>query len=225
MTTRRTDVQRDSRPDSHQLFRDADHKAFLEARNGLIQFDEVIRLIDAAAKSAFRLRPSNIQALQRIAIQDIYTCAGNYRTGPVVIHGTTHQPPPPSDVAPHVEEMCDYVNENADHSPLRAASYVMWRVNWIHPFAGGNGRTSRAASYLVLCAHLGYRLPGTLTIPDQIVANRQPYYAALDAADDAWANAKIDVSAMETLLSGMLAAQLLSVHQAASNISPPDHDR
>ncbi len=221
MTTRRTDVQRDSRPDSHELFRDVDHKAFLEARNGLIQFDEVMRLIDAASKSVFKLRPSTMQALQRIAIQDIYTCAGNYRTGPVVIHGTTHKPPPPSDVAHHVEEMCDYVNENPNHSPLHQAAYIMWRVNWIHPFAGGNGRTSRAASYLVLCARLGYRLPGTLTIPDQNVANRQPYYAALDAGDEAWSNGRVNVVVMETLLSDMLATQLLSVHQAASNTVPP----
>ncbi|MBL8221394.1 MAG: Fic family protein, partial [Bryobacterales bacterium] len=31
---------------------------------------------------------------------------------------------------------------------------VMWRLNWIHPFFGGNGRTARSASYLVLCASL-----------------------------------------------------------------------
>jgi Fic family protein len=99
---------------------------------------------------------------------------------------------------------------------------MMWRVNWIHPFNGGNGRTSRAISYLVLCARLGYRLVGTNTIPEQIVANRQPYYAALDAADDAYAEGKIDVSAMESLLGQMLAVQLASVLiDAAEGDSPP----
>jgi len=86
---RRTDVQRDSRPAPHRLFADADEKARLEARNGLLQFDEVVRLIDKSA-SAFMLRPSMVQGFQRIAILDIYTCAGNYRTGPVFIEGTTH---------------------------------------------------------------------------------------------------------------------------------------
>jgi len=184
---RRTDVQRDSRPASHRLFADADEKARLEARNGLLQFDEVVRLIDKSA-SAFRLRPSMVQGFQRIAILDIYTCAGNYRTGPVFIEGATHQPPAPAGVAGLVEEMCDYINGKwLQSSPIHLAAYAMWRVNWIHPFAGGNGRTSRAVSNLVLCARLGYRLPGTLTVPEQIVANRQPYYAALDAADAAWA--------------------------------------
>lgn len=213
---RRTDIQRDSKPASHQLFSSPEEKARLEAQNGLLQFDEVIRLIDKSQKEKFRLRPSTIQNLQRVAIKDIYTCAGNYRTGPVIICGTTHQPPMPSDVAGLVEEMCDYVTENWDKSPIYLAAYCMWRVNWIHPFSGGNGRTSRAVSYLVLCAKLGYQLPGILTIPEQIVANRQPYYEALDAADAAWANGEIDVSKMEQLLSDMLAKQLLSTYKAAT---------
>ncbi|MEZ5356132.1 MAG: Fic family protein [Bryobacteraceae bacterium] len=146
----------------------------------------------------------------------MYTCAGNFRTGPVNISGTTHQPPPASEIAEHVEDMCDYVNAKWETtSALHLASYLMWKVNWIHPFAGGNGRTSRAASYLVLCARLGYRLPGTNTIPEQIIANRQPYYGALDAADAAWTDNRIDLAAIEQLLSELLANQLSSVIEAA----------
>lgn len=100
---------------------------------------------------------------------------------------------------------------------MTLSAYLMWRVNWIHPFMGGNGRTSRAVSYLALCARLGYRLPGTLTIPEQIVANREPYYAALDAADaSSDYDEHLNLSAMEDLLSAMLANQLLSVHKAAT---------
>lgn len=212
---RRTDIQRDSRPASHQLFSNPEEKAALEARNGLLQFDEVLNLIDQS-KTGFRLRPSTIQRLQRLAIQDIYTCAGNYRTGPVYIEGTTHQPPAAHEVAERVEEMCEYVNSNWDRSALHLAAYVMWRLNWIHPFSGGNGRTSRAVSYLVLCAKLGYRVSGTNTIPEQIVANRQPYYEALDAADAAWAQNRIELTAMENLLEHALAVQLSSVLEAAS---------
>jgi Fic family protein len=212
---RRTDIQRDSKPASHQLFTDQDEKAALEARNGLLQFDEVLKLVDQA-RSGFKLRPSTVQRLQRLAIQDIYTCAGNYRTGPVCINGTTHQPPPAHEVAEHIEEMCEYVNLNWDRSPLHLAAYIMWRLNWIHPFSGGNGRTSRATSYLVLCAKLGYRVPGTSTIPEQIVANRQPYYEALDAADAAWGNGVTDLGAMEALLEHALAVQLSSVLEAAN---------
>lgn len=96
---RKTDVRRDSRPQSPELFSDKDQKAELEARNGLLQFDEVIRLVgEVEGGKPFKLRPSTIQSLQRIAIQDIYVCAGTYRTKAVFIHGTDHQPPPAADV-------------------------------------------------------------------------------------------------------------------------------
>jgi Fic family protein len=214
---RRTDLPRDTRPSGPSLFRDQEQKARLEARNGLLQFDEVLALIDKALKSEtnYQLRPSTIQHLHRIAIKDIYTCAGNYRTVPVTISQTDHQPPSWEQAPMLVEEMCDYVNANPDQSPVHLSSYVMWRVNWIHPFAGGNGRTARAVSYLALCVKLGYKLPGVLTIPEQIVDNRQPYYAALDQADAACRDGRQDVSAMDELLSRLLAKQLVNVHELA----------
>lgn len=214
---RKTDVRRDSKPRPHELFDDPKQKAKLEARNGLLQFDEVIQLISEVENGVqFRFRPSMVQTLHRIAIQDVYTCAGNYRHDPVVIYGTDHQPPPWVNISRLVEEMCDYVNENwTTFTTIHLSAFVMWRIYWIHPFAGENGRTSRAVSYLVLCAKLGYRLPGTNTIPEQIVANRQPYYQALDAADLAFSQGIINVSKMEELLSALLARQLSDVFKSA----------
>lgn len=213
---RKTDVRRDTKP-HYQLWTSLEQKAELEARNGLLQFDEILRLISESTRTPFRLRPSTIHSLHRIAIQDIYTCAGQYRTGGVIIAGTAHQPPAWEEVPRLVEEMCEHVNENLQTtSAIHLAAYTMWRVNWIHPFNGGNGRTARAVSHLSLCARLGYNLPGTLTIPYQIVANREPYYAALDAADSAWSEGRLDLDAMEQLLSDMLARQLLEVHRDAA---------
>jgi Fic family protein len=157
-----------------------------------------------------------VTTLQRAAIDGIYRCAGNYRTHGVIIHGTTHVPPSHEEVPALVENMCDYVNDNWDRTSVHLASYLMWRVNWIYPFAGGNGRTSRAISYLVMCVRAGQVFPGTKTIPDQITDCRKPYYAALDAADAAWEKNIVDVSEMEALLSRLLAAQLLSAHVAAT---------
>jgi Fic family protein len=88
----------------------------------------------------------------------------------------------------------------------------MWRLNWIHPFTDGNGRTSRAASYMILCVKMGYILPGKKTIPDQIAENKTPYYKALESADIAWDEGRIDLKAMKDLLSSMLAQQLVAVH-------------
>ena len=93
----------------------------------------------------------------------------------------------------------------------------MWRLNWIHPFDDGNGRTSRIVSYVVLMISSDFILPGTPTIPDQIVSDRRGYFNALDQADEA---GRLDVTAMEELLSGMLARQLASFYQSAGGKLP-----
>lgn len=81
-------------------------------------------------------------------------------------------------------------------------------AHWIHPFADGNGRTSRIASYVVLSIAAKILLPGTPTIPDQIVDNRKPYFEALDAADAAWVEGRLDIAMMEDLIGRMLTHQL-----------------
>jgi Fic family protein len=120
-----------------------------------------------------------------------------------------------------VEDLCDYVNEKwTEATPIHLASYVMWRLNWVHPFADGNGRTSRITSYVVLSIRAGYLLPGTPTIPDQIVDNRVPYFEALDAADDAFSRGNIDVSKMEELIGSLLAHQLANFYQSVGGRLP-----
>jgi len=114
-------------------------------------------------------------------------------------------------VPSEVETLCDYVNENWQKPAIHLAAFVLWKLNWIHPFTDGNGRTSRALSYLVLCVRLGVHLPGTNAIPEQIAINKSPYYEALEKADVADSEGCIDVSALEEYLSSLLAKQLLSV--------------
>jgi Fic family protein len=116
-----------------------------------------------------------------------------------------------------VEALCDYINENWNaKSAIHLAAYCLWRLNWIHPFTDGNGRTSRALSFMVLCIRLGYRVPGTNTIPAQISADKTPYYKALEAADLAWRDGKVDLSVLENYLSHLLGQQLASVIDEAT---------
>jgi Fic family protein len=165
--------------------------------------------------------PSLILGLQREALAGISAYAGNYRPGGVAIEGSKHEPVGAHLVPELVEDMCDYVNDHWDEStPIHLAAYLMWRLNWIHPFADGNGRTSRIISYVVLSIRAGAILPGTPTIPDQIVDNRNPYFDALDAADSAYRDGKIDVSKMEGLLAALLAKQLAGFYQAVGGKLP-----
>lgn len=88
-------------------------------------------------------------------------------------------------------------------------------MNWIHPFADGNGRTARAISYVVLSIKLDSLLPGAPTIPEQIAADKTPYYA-LEAADIAWGDNRIDLTEMKSMLDAMLAKQLVNAAKEAA---------
>jgi Fic family protein len=205
-----------------ELISDPDLLAEREALNGLRQFDEVVGIIEyfQDKERPFRFRPSQLLHLHRAALDGISSYAGNFRPSTIEIGGSRHQPPGAYQVPELVEDLCDYVNSEWDkRNAIYLAAYVLWRLNWIHPFTDGNGRTARASSYMVMCCRLGYLLPGKRTIPDQISENKQPYYAALEAADESLSSGTLDLSKLEEMLSAMLSRQLLAVHEDATGAS------
>lgn len=214
--------RRHSVAEAPYLIEDQNDRAEAEARNGILQYDAACGIINEAleaikSKNRWRLRVSHITGLHGIALRGISPHAGITRPSKVEISGSSHEPVPAHLVMGLLEELCDYVNDNwEDSSPIYLASYVMWRLNWIHPFSDGNGRTSRICSYLVLCIKIGSLLPGKKTIPEQIVDNRKPYFDSLEAADSNYRNGTIDVSKMEDLMTGMLAKQLATVVEIAT---------
>ncbi len=178
-------------------------------------FDTTISIIRSALDSgSFTLRPSLILSLHGVALDGISTSAGAYRVQGVVIQGSPHAPPEAVHVPELVEAMCSYVNENWERqTALHLAAYIMWRLNWIQPFSDGNGRVARALSYIALSIRLGVVLPGSLTIPQQIAESRSDYFKALDDADAAWSQGRLDVSSLEALLERYLARQLLNFYE------------
>jgi Fic family protein len=206
-------TDRHSKADEPEIVGDPADRAKLEARNALEQFDAVISIVEqftAPDHPLFRLRSSIILQLQRTALKGLSAYAGVFRPAGVDIGGSQHKPTEAFLVPMRVEEMCDYVTDNWSKPPIHLTAYVLWRLNWIHPFTDGNGRTARAVAYLVLCIRLGYRLPGTKTIPELIALDKDPYYAALEAADAG------DLTVLEKLLAALLATQLYDVHRIAT---------
>jgi Fic family protein len=170
------DPTRHSRAREAELITDPEQLAEREALNGLRQFDAVVEIVEYFQHEdrSFRFRPSHLLHPHRFALDGIGSYAGNFRPAGIEIGGSKHQPPGAYQVPELVEDLCDYVNNGWTGLPaLHLAAYVLWRLNWIHPFTDGNGRTSRAAWYMVMCCKLGYVLPGKLTIPDQISENKQ----------------------------------------------------
>lgn len=214
--------QRHTKATLQRIVKDPRKRAILEAKNAIQQFDLALEMIESwnSGRTKFRLEASHILALHKAALNGIDLFAGAFRNAPVKIGKSTHNPPGPFQVGMLVIEMCDYVNKNwRKKSALHLCAYVMWRLNWIHPFSDGNGRTTRAIAYVVLCVRLGYRLPGQATVPELIAANKTPYYKALEKADRAAKSDKVDVAAMETLLSQLLAKQLADIHIQATDMS------
>lgn len=215
-----SDEERHSIAAQPSLITDPIEEAKRESENAVAQFDRVLDLIDDVARGGrpFRLRTSIILDLHRIALNGLSLYAGNFRPADVTIGQSKHKPPAAHLVTALIDEMCDYVMDNFESATaLHLCAYVMWRLNWIHPFTDGNGRTSRALAYFVLCAKIGYRLPGQITLPEQIALDKAPYYSALENADGHWLDGKLDLSALEALLDRCLAKQLLSAYEDAQN--------
>ena len=215
-------TERKSEAEIPPLIDDPIELAEAEAANALEQFDwamsEVQRWLSAEAPV---LKVSMLLRLHRTAMEGIDRYAGNFRPASVEIKGSGHKPISIDDVPRYVEEMLEYITDNWEtKSAIHLSSYAMWRLNWIHPFADGNGRTSRILSYMVLCGHLGQILPGIKTIPEQISENKKPYYDALEDADKKFKKGSIDTSAMEQLIEKSLGNQLAHMYDKAKGETP-----
>lgn len=219
------DNQRHSEAEEASLVEDETERAELEAANAIRQFDAVLDYIDLVERDGrpFKLRNSIIQHLHQLALEGLSRYAGNWRPGAIIIGLSKHTPPDRTAVPGLMEDMCDWVNDNWESkTALELCSYLMWRLNWIHPFDDGNGRTSRAISYLVLCAKIGNRLPGKVTVPELIAQNKTPYYDALEQVDQSLEAGILNLSPLTSLLEARLAEQLMEAYKAATGKSDTD---
>jgi Fic family protein len=119
-------------------------------------------------------------------------------------------PPHFRDVPNEMDRFLSVIHENwtiVDH-PTQLPAYALWRLNWIHPFIEGNGRTARAACYYLICLRQGKLLGGKKTVPERIRENRKPYYAGLKAADLAWEQGQYDVTDLTVYLGQLLKGQV-----------------
>ena len=146
-------------------------------------------------------------SLNHVAVANIFQFGGRFRREPVYIGD--HVPPRFKDVDEWMDRFISTVQENWYlWTATELAAYGLWRLNWIHPFNDGNGRTARAACYFLLCVRSGALLPGRRIVPERIRDSRADYVAALAASDRAWEAGHLDFAEMEAYLSRLLQAQL-----------------
>jgi fido (protein-threonine AMPylation protein) len=180
----------------------------LQEKNLLRQYDLLTNCIEIGLEQGpTAFDKYMLWALNHVAVVGISQFGGRFREEPIYVGN--HLPPHFRDVPELMDRFVSFVLENWHHaSPPQLAAYGLWRLNWIHPFIEGNGRTARATCYYLLGVRAGKLLHGRKIVPERIRETRGPYVAALRAADTAWDNGNLDVSVMEAYLAGLLGAQL-----------------
>lgn len=184
--------------------------AKVQEQNLLRQYDLLLNCIEIGlAKGIEAFDKYTLWSLNSAAVSNIAQFGGRYREDPIYVGN--HLPPHFKEVSNHMDRFFSMIHENwgvQDHPTLLPA-FALWRLNWIHPFVEGNGRTARAACYYLICLKQGKLLPGKKIVPERIRENRGPYYEALQDADRHWNDGHINVSKLAEYLLGLLEGQLM----------------
>lgn len=192
--------------DNPELFRR------IQEQNLLRQYDLLSNCIEIGlSKGIEAFDKYTLWALNAAAVANIAQFGGRFRKEPIYVGN--HIPPHFNAVPEEIDRCLSVVHElwmtsTAVDNPTFLPAYVLWRLNWIHPFVEGNGRTARAACYYLICLRYGKLMPGKKIVPERIRENRRPYYEALKDADRHWADGHFNVDALATYLMGLVQAQL-----------------
>ena len=180
----------------------------IQEKNLIRQYDLLLNCIEIGVGQGGRVFDKYmLWDLNHVAVSNISQFGGRFRDEPIYVGN--HVPPHFKEVPNLMDQFISTVHENwYNWTGTELAAYVLWRMNFIHPFIEGNGRTARAACYYILCAKSGGLLGGRKIVPERIRENRVPYYRALKAADNAWVAGNLDISDMEDYLASLLQAQL-----------------
>ena len=197
----------------YELFETEDHPTYaaLSADNLSRQYD-FLRSIVVAAIDADQpmISTTLIKALNYHAISCLHVNAGEYR--PCRVQVGDHKPPEHFRVPALMNAFINETNRYWDTAePLQLAAYCLWRLNYIHPFINGNGRTSRALCYFVVCVKAGGLLKGEPILPVLIRKERQQYIKLLQSADKDFKDRKRDfLKGLHQFLHRLIKRQLQS---------------
>ena len=155
----------------------------LEYFNSDRQLHFLESMVEAALETQRRfLSQTLIKALNFHAIACLHVNAGEYRPCPVEVDD--FRPPAHYRVGALMDDFVNDVNLHWNETdPFLLSAFVLWKLNYIHPFINGNGRTARACCYFVLCVKAGGWVSGNPILPELLRQHRNRYVAALRHAD------------------------------------------
>ncbi|WP_340675703.1 Fic family protein [Paraperlucidibaca sp.] len=192
----------------------------LEVSNSIRHYDFLKSIVTASLEvNRLLLSESVIKALNYHAIACLHVSPGEYR--PCQVRVGNHLPPDSYRVPALMDDFVNVVNRHWEsEDAVVLASYVLWRMNYIHPFINGNGRTARAACYFILCIKAGGWLPGKTILPELLRRDRDDYVLALRKVDKSWESKAMDISPLHELLSRLLEEQLNDVQRPEADLGP-----
>lgn len=183
----------------------------IQEQNLLRQYDLLSNCIEIGIQKGIEsFDKYTLWALNYVAVANIAQFGGRYREEPIYVGN--HKPPHFRDVPDLMDRFFALIHENWTNpkmdNPMLLPAYALWRLNWVHPFVEGNGRTARAACYYLICLRQGKILGGRKIVPERIRESRDRYVAALRAADKAWEAGDYDLGPMAKYLGELLIGQL-----------------
>ncbi|MEO9574900.1 Fic family protein [Tateyamaria sp.] len=188
-----------------------------EIENGSRQYDFLRSAVEAAiAVQRPFLSQTVLKALNYHAIACLHTSAGLYR--PCEVSVGDYKPPPMYQLPDLMDDFVNQVNRHwVEQDPLVLVAFVLWKLNFIHPFNNGNGRTARAACLFVLCVKLGGWLPGSPILPQLIRNNRDEYVGIMKRVDASALSGNLDLTELHVFLGKLLDEQIKSAEPTSEN--------
>lgn len=164
-------------------------KAILNNHRGRVHENEIkeVKNISQICQHLSEWDPLSIQDFKRVhqlLMKGINEEGGCFRKEQVVVvegKKITHVPPSPREVAALMKEQFQYARTQKNSSWLIKASVFHYGVQYIHPFADGNGRMGRIWQHLLLLK--ASPIFQYILIGDLIKKNIRAYYRSLDQSD------------------------------------------
>ena len=148
----------------------------LEAKDHFEALEYLYKFAEKEGKQNFS--EVTLRTLHQLVLRETESGeAGKYRTGNVMITGSSHTPPDALEIPQKIKELFEWFRKykNKIHI-VELSAIVHHKITGIHPFADGNGRTARLVMNLLLLQN-GY--PMTVVLNN----DRRKYYDALSKAD------------------------------------------
>lgn len=191
------------------------HTAYqtLEAENALRLNDFIGSMVRTSkAIGEPYLSSAVVKAFNYHAIACLHPHAGEYRPGPVWLG--SKEMPLFHNVPPLMDHLINQLNTTMGKAePVVLAAYALWRINWIHPFLNGNGRTARSVAYFLICSGRGDVLPGAPILPELIKANRNEYCEILEEMDKMYESRTLSLRRMIEFLDSLISTQISSAEK------------